>query len=201
MESKKCSRCLETKPLTEFSVNKSSPDGRHSLCKPCKTESRSSPSAERIEAERNRSKRYYQENKARITELRKARYAKDKEATLAKNREWRDKHLEQHRAQCRQWAKDNPVAMRAIIARRRAKILEVGGSYSKYDVARLMETQGKECACCSVDLDSAGYHVDHIHPISRGGSNSPDNLQLLCPTCNRRKSNKLPAEWIESRGY
>ncbi len=32
---------------------------------------------------------------------------------------------------------------------------------------------------------------DHIIPISKGGSNTARNLQLLCEKCNRQKSNKI----------
>ncbi len=36
-----------------------------------------------------------------------------------------------------------------------------------------------------------GYEVDHIMPISRGGSHSLENLQYLTKEENRRKSNKI----------
>jgi hypothetical protein len=35
------------------------------------------------------------------------------------------------------------------------------------------------------------HHVDHIHPISKGGKHHPDNLQILTATENIRKGNKL----------
>jgi hypothetical protein len=35
-----------------------------------------------------------------------------------------------------------------------------------------------------------GMHVDHIRPVSKGGGNDPENLRLLCPTCNIRRGNR-----------
>ncbi|MCK0202563.1 HNH endonuclease, partial [Ornithobacterium rhinotracheale] len=32
---------------------------------------------------------------------------------------------------------------------------------------------------------------DHIIPISRGGANTIDNIQILCLKCNRKKGNKI----------
>ena len=32
---------------------------------------------------------------------------------------------------------------------------------------------------------------DHIIPLSKGGSNTVRNIQLLCQKCNREKSNKI----------
>ena len=35
---KQCFRCQQIKPLTQFSPNKGSKDGRHAYCKPCRNE-------------------------------------------------------------------------------------------------------------------------------------------------------------------
>lgn len=38
------------------------------------------------------------------------------------------------------------------------------------------------------------FNIDHIIPVSKGGSNDIDNLQITCKDCNSLKSNKLPNE-------
>jgi len=35
------------------------------------------------------------------------------------------------------------------------------------------------------------FNIDHIVPKSKGGSSHPDNLQLLCETCNKRKRDQV----------
>jgi hypothetical protein len=34
-------------------------------------------------------------------------------------------------------------------------------------------------------------HLDHVHPVCRGGSSDAANLQLLCPACNLRKGARV----------
>lgn len=193
---KSCTTCDSTKPLSEFPKNAASPDGHYSKCKVCRkavaAAYRKRPDVKARETERLKAE--YVNNRESKLASRKVRYTNNREATLAQNRQWRDAHLEQHRAQCRQWAKDNPAAMRAIVARRRALVLGAEGSHTAADVRALFEAQDGFCAACRVDLSIAGYHVDHVHPLSKGGSNGPENLQLLCPTCNKKKSAKL--NWV-----
>lgn len=50
------------------------------------------------------------------------------------------------------------------------------------------------CQYCS--KQGSNLHCDHIIPISRGGSNHPDNLVTACGTCNLQKHAKTPEEWL-----
>jgi hypothetical protein len=45
---------------------------------------------------------------------------------------------------------------------------------------------GGVCKCCGSALN---LEFDHITPFSCGGGNDVSNIQLLCQTCNRSKSN------------
>lgn len=50
------------------------------------------------------------------------------------------------------------------------------------------------CVYCSCNI-SQKYHVDHIMPLAKGGKHEPNNIQILCPTCNVRKAAKLDFEY------
>jgi hypothetical protein len=39
-------------------------------------------------------------------------------------------------------------------------------------------------------------HCDHLIPLSRGGSNDPENLATACDVCNLSKHAKTPEEWL-----
>lgn len=45
----------------------------------------------------------------------------------------------------------------------------------------------KECG--AKKSDGATLHIDHIIPVSKGGTDTLDNLQTLCSHCNLNKSN------------
>ena len=47
--------------------------------------------------------------------------------------------------------------------------------------------QGK-CASCG---SRENLEYDHIVPVSRGGGNTARNIELLCQSCNRSKSNRI----------
>lgn len=99
----------------------------------------------------------------------------------------------------RNYAKENPEVIRMYARKRRALKANVGGDHTPEDIEQLKVLQKNKCALCHVSIKTS-RHVDHVIPISRGGSNDKYNLQLLCPTCNQRKHAKDPIEFNQSLG-
>ena len=64
----------------------------------------------------------------------------------------------------------------------------------------LFGRQEGQCAGCKIEFLFKIMEVDHVVPRSRGGSDHPDNLQLLCPNCNRIKGDRDMAYLVARLG-
>jgi 5-methylcytosine-specific restriction endonuclease McrA len=115
-------------------------------------------------------------------------------------RKWKRNNMDKVRAKARRWANRNLDKLRLNNANRRARLLRCEGSHTGDDVERLFTLQRGKCAACNKSIVDS-YHVDHITPLSKGGSNWPFNLQLLCAFCNVSKHAQDPIHWQQKRGY
>lgn len=53
---------------------------------------------------------------------------------------------------------------------------------------QIIKRDGYRCRACGFAVqDGARLHVDHIHPVSKGGATVEGNLQTLCASCNLGK--------------
>ncbi len=66
-----------------------------------------------------------------------------------------------------------------------------------YDTARWKRLRNMVLArdplcveCLGFGIIRSATHVDHIKPLSEGGTNHKDNLQGLCASCHNRKTAK-----------
>lgn len=62
------------------------------------------------------------------------------------------------------------------------------------------KTNGK-CYYCGGTLFPETFHIDHIHPTSRGGVNLQENLAPSCSFCNTSKGMKTVDEWRLVRAF
>lgn len=77
----------------------------------------------------------------------------------------------------------------AMNANRKARLLELPGRLRATDVAAVFERY-PVCLCCGTTEAGELLTLDHIRPFALQGPNVPDNLAILCRTCNCRKYTK-----------
>lgn len=92
----------------------------------------------------------------------------------------------------------HPEVKIAYRHRYRARKHQASGCHTFADLVAIFETQGGKCFYCKRQLASRQEgHFDHVTPLSRGGSDAPDNIVFACPECNWRKHARAPDELIE----
>jgi 5-methylcytosine-specific restriction endonuclease McrA len=129
----------------------------------------------------------------------KAWRQRNPEKSRQQAKEWRELNPEWSRQNARRWREENPAKARAADANNRARRKAIEGSHSASDIQRLFAQQRGACAYCKASV-RGGFHVDHIQPISKGGSNWPRNLQILCAKCNLTKKAKDPIDFAQETG-
>lgn len=145
-----------------------------------------------------RFKAFYQANKERRAEGYRRYREKNRDKEAARHIRYRMGNLQACKEREKLYRISNRVKLRVKWARRRSVKAGAEGAHAVSDIARLAELQRGCCANCRCRL--LRFHVDHITPLSRGGSNWPNNLQLLCPPCNLRKHAKTPERWANEQG-
>jgi len=218
MTTKVCIVCKVDKPLSEYHNDRNKKDGKSSSCKPCAT-ARAIKWAEENPDRVDKNKRNYYErnienvkaaakewrssnpeaaqksvdkyqikNREKLNQLSKQRYLKDREYLLKYYEEYRSKNKQLCKVRVRRSQQKNPLRIRLQKYKRRDRVGD--GKVSTKRVKELIVLQSNRCVYCDTELLT--YHVDHIRPLAKGGTNTDDNIQLLCPPCNRKKGIKYP---------
>lgn len=67
--------------------------------------------------------------------------------------------------------------------------------FTDYERKTVYAKGNGKCAICGKPVKFKKMTVDHIKPLSQGGTNEFSNLQLACYSCNRLKNNFMEAEF------
>lgn len=65
-----------------------------------------------------------------------------------------------------------------------------GKHHTRSQAIQFINSKNGKCELCS---DASSPSIDHIIPISKGGSDSLENIRVLCIRCNSKKGNKWQA--------
>lgn len=171
---KVCRKCEIEKPLEDFPSSSTSKDGHAWQCKSCV------------------SYRQYVVDRERNLVRMRNHYTNNKESYHSAARQWREENRERDRELHRQWAQENPLKAREAGRRRKARMKDA--IVEKVDYSLIIEQYGYVCHICNRAIDPKDLHMDHVHPIARGGAHSYENLRPSHGVCNTRKKDKLMSE-------
>lgn len=120
---------------------------------------------------------------------------------------WRAENPEKARAAVRAWSARNPDTVRrwqrekfarwklrdpegykAYKSVQKHQRRDAPGKFSKVQFQARWDYFAGLCYLCGAKADT----IDHVIPLSRGGTNWPSNLRPACMDCNRRKYNRPP---------
>jgi 5-methylcytosine-specific restriction endonuclease McrA len=195
-EKKQCSKCKEFKTLSSFCKDSSRPNGKHPWCSDCRKKRTDQYYKDEKSKIRKRQENYRNLNRELVRENNRASYWRNREKILAHSRIYYRENREKRLAQIKKYRDRNPGYYKNW-SRFKYKIgLNLNSKAKKKLVEFLLQKQFGRCYWCNQKLNLA-RHIDHVIPITRGGTNDIENLVLSCPRCNWSKGNYLPEEWKE----
>lgn len=209
---KTCTKCGETKPLSEYTkVGGKKGDLLRASCKSCQRVA----AAKWVSANREKKNAMNAKWRAENPEKVKASQQKTRLKNPGRYKKWYYANKDKAFDAVARWAAANPDKVKSYDAKRhaarpeyykiiqqnrRARKRQSGGKLSTGLAKKLFELQRGKCPCCKKYLGD-GYHLDHIMPLALGGSNTDDNIQLLCSKCNLQKNAKHPVDFMQKRGF
>lgn len=159
---------------------------------------------------------YYANNPDKNKERWSKYYSKNKDKVDSKNKQYIRLNIEKIRQYTRRYYLENREVVleknkshyranvdkyMAKVHKRRALKLSNGGSYTKEEWERCIDFFNGCCAYSGVKINKENTHIEHIIPLTKGGSN---NIYNIVPSLNRvnlSKGNRDMEEWYREQPY
>ncbi len=155
----------------------------------------------KLHPERSKEKRKAEYQKAQdVIKLRVAKWFKANRAkALEYRREYYQANKDRIQEDQKRWKTANRDRLYSIQHNQRVKGRAAAGRFTAADINEILAAQKGRCALCRVKLGKT-KHLDHIVPISKGGTNHRSNIQWTCALCNQRKASKDQMDFARELG-
>lgn len=118
-------------------------------------------------------------------EMKRRHNRKYQAANPGRVKAWRKRWYSKNKKHIRAYVEAHPFEFVAYNQRASAKSHGyTGKNFTASQWQKACTRWDNRCLCCSTKTDLT---VDHVIPLSAGGPNTIDNVQLLCRKCNSRK--------------
>ena len=121
----------------------------------------------------------------RNTEKKRGYYVAHRDEQRASMRAYYMAHREESWAYTKEYQRTHPEVLKATQERRRAAKLRSPGTVTSGQWRAICKAYGSRCAYCE---EKTKLTMDHVIPLSKGGSHTPDNIVPACRSCNSAKS-------------
>lgn len=111
---------------------------------------------------------------------------RNRDKRLAENKEWRLQNPDRVRANIKRWVEENKDRSN-LLHRLKKQRRRAAGILTAADWELVLETYGAACLNCG----KPEVTIDHVVPVSKGGTNTIGNVQPLCGFCNTSKHTKV----------
>jgi len=150
-------------------------------------------------------KKCYENHKEEISEKRKGYSTEHYRANSERLNEQRKEHL--HKIGIRKrynkmlGISRTPEYRKQYNQRRKSLLRSVDGELSVETIGRVYDVNVKvfgvlTCYLCFDTIGDNISHLEHKTPLTRGGTNLKDNLDVACASCNCSKGNKTLSEYL-----
>jgi 5-methylcytosine-specific restriction endonuclease McrA len=186
---KRCAKCGQTKPTSDFGADRTRPDGLFPYCRSCKREVYRADH-QKHKADRNAKGRAdYRAKRGAYIARAKRRYAEQPDIVKAQARAWAKANPERRRAIVAAWSRRNPEARRENWRRRHARLLDAAVvPFTPEQLAAKVAYWGNRCWICGGPYEA----IDHVKPLAKGGLHILANLRPICRADNTRKRDRWP---------
>ena len=117
-----------------------------------------------------------------------------------KNKDKRKEYVEKNKDKRKEYVEKNKDRIKSYTHKRRALKLGNGGSYTKAQWLDTLEYFDYKCAYTG-ECIKHNCHVEHIVPISKGGTSYIWNLVPSTASANLSKQNRDMEEWYREQEY
>lgn len=191
---KTCTKCGETKPLSEFSADKSKQDGLHTQCKSCRSAADRLNYAKKAEQIKQRVNAYKQADPERKRRMDAESYARNIDKRMAYHKERYASNSERIKAKTAAYFRANKERLRPYFAQatRKRKARQRSATPVWADQAVILFFYVTR----QYMTNETGFewHVDHVVPLQGRyvcGLHVHNNLRVVPATDNLRKSNSF----------